>query len=123
MLALGSACKRGAMTTHEYMYVSAPETSLRDRVATMYNKVGTVRNGDRVEILEKQKRFFRVRTSNGQEGWVEMRSLVTQDVFDVSLYEHKDRGAGKRRDSSLGRRIPLRQRRLVLRQHGCAEVQ
>jgi hypothetical protein len=48
----------------------------------MYNKVGTVHNGDRVEILEKQKRFYRVRSSAGQEGWVEMRSLVPQDVFD-----------------------------------------
>ncbi len=77
-----SACKRGTLAQHEYMYVSAAETSLRDRVATMYNKVGTVHNGDRVEILEKQRRFFRVRTSGGQEGWVEMRSLVGQDVFD-----------------------------------------
>ncbi len=64
------------------MYVSAPETSLRDRIATMYNKVGTVRNGDRVEILEKQKRFYKVRSGAGQEGWVEMRSLVSQDIFD-----------------------------------------
>ncbi len=76
------ACKRGAMATHEYMYVSAPETSLRDRIATMYNKVGTVKNGERVEILEKQRRFYRVRSSSGQEGWVEMRSLVPQDIFD-----------------------------------------
>lgn len=70
------------MASHEYMYVSVPETSLRDRIATMYNKVGTVHNGDRVEILEKQRRFYRVRSTTGQEGWVEMRSLVPQDVFD-----------------------------------------
>src|SRR5215831_13013065 len=65
------------------MYVSAAETSLRDRVATMYNKVGTVHNGDRVEILEKQRRFYRVRTASGQEGWLEERSLVAQDVYDA----------------------------------------
>ncbi len=64
------------------MYVSAAETSLRDRVATMYNKVGTVENGDRVEILERQRRFLRVRTEKGQEGWIEERSLVPQDVYD-----------------------------------------
>jgi hypothetical protein len=64
------------------MYVSAPETSLRDRVATMYNKMGTVHNGDRVEVLEKSRRFLRVRTSSGQEGWIEERSLVPQDVYD-----------------------------------------
>jgi len=64
------------------MYVSAAETSLRDRVATMYNKVGSVHNGERVEILEKQRRFVRVRTDAGQEGWIEERSLVPQDVYD-----------------------------------------
>jgi hypothetical protein len=64
------------------MYVSAPETSLRDRVATMYSKVGTVHNGDRVDVLERQRRFVRVRTDSGIEGWVEQRSLVSQEVFD-----------------------------------------
>jgi hypothetical protein len=70
------------MAHHEYMYVSAAETSLRDRVATMYNKMGTVHNGDRVEVLEKERRFVRVRTDGGQEGWIEERSLIPQDVYD-----------------------------------------
>jgi hypothetical protein len=82
LLAMSPACKRAAIAKHEYMYVSAPETSLRDRVATMYNKVGTVHSGDRVDVLERAKRFVRVRTDSGLEGWVEQRSLVTQDVFD-----------------------------------------
>ena len=44
--------------------------------------MGTVQNGDRVEVLEKQRRFFRVRTDKGQEGWIEERSLVPQEVYD-----------------------------------------
>src|SRR5271165_6165262 len=83
LLALSSACKRATLVQHQYMYVSAPETSLRDRVATMYNKIGTVHNGDRVEVLEKQRRFLRVRTDGGQEGWIEERSLVPQEVYDA----------------------------------------
>ncbi|HEY4934728.1 MAG TPA: SH3 domain-containing protein [Terriglobales bacterium] len=82
LLATTPACKRSVITKHEYMYVSAPETSLRDRVATMYSKVGTVHNGDRVDVLERQRRFVRVRTDAGVEGWVEQRSLVSQDVYD-----------------------------------------
>jgi hypothetical protein len=82
LLALSAACKRQNMTHHDYMYVSAAETSLRDRVATMYNKMGTVHNGDRVEVLEKERRFIRVRTDSGQEGWIEERSLIPQDVYD-----------------------------------------
>jgi len=64
------------------MYVSAAETSLRDRVATLYTKVGSVHNGERVDVLERQRRFVRVRTDAGIEGWIEQRSLVSQEVFD-----------------------------------------
>jgi SH3-like domain-containing protein len=78
---MGAACKHGGMTVHEVMYVSAPQTVLRDRVSAVYNKVGTVQNGDRLEVLEKQKRFVRVRAAGGQEGWIELRSLVTEDTF------------------------------------------
>ncbi len=77
-----AGCKRQSLAHHEYMYVSAAETSLRDRVATLYNKVGTVHNGDRVDVLEKQRRFVKVRTDGGQEGWIEERSLVPQDVHE-----------------------------------------
>jgi Bacterial SH3 domain/GW (Gly-Tryp) dipeptide domain len=82
VLAVAPACKHASIAKHDYMYVSAPETSLRDRVATMYNKLGTVHNGERVDVLERQKRFYRVRTDGGAEGWIEQRSLVTQEVFD-----------------------------------------
>jgi len=82
LLAWLPACKRSVITKHEYMYVSAAETSLRDRVATLYTKVGTVHNGDRVDVLERQRRFVRVRTDGGVEGWIEQRSLVSQEVYD-----------------------------------------
>ncbi len=93
LLAVMPACKRPTMVQHQYMYVSAPETSLRDRVATMYNKIGTVHNGDRLEVLEKQRRFLKVRTDAGQEGWIEERSLVSQEVYDAFQKLEKD-GAG-----------------------------
>ncbi len=55
---------------------------MRDQVATIYNRVGTVKNGERVEVLEHEKRFSRVRTTAGVEGWIEQRYLVDQQVFD-----------------------------------------
>jgi hypothetical protein len=64
------------------MYVAGGEVSLRDRVATMYNKVGSVNISDRVEVLEHQRRFMRVRTDQGVEGWIAERNLVSQDIFD-----------------------------------------
>ncbi len=77
-----TGCKEGVGKPKEYMYVSVPQVALRDRVATVYNKVGTVKNGERVEILERQKKFMRVRSTSGQEGWMEQRYLVNQEVMD-----------------------------------------
>jgi SH3-like domain-containing protein len=64
-------------------YVSAPQATLRDQVATIYNRVGTVKNGERVEVLEHEKRFSRVRTATGLEGWIEQRFLVDQQTYDA----------------------------------------
>jgi hypothetical protein len=63
-------------------YVSAPQATLRDQVAAIYNRVGTVKNGERVEVVDREKRFARVRTASGLEGWIEQRFLADQKTFD-----------------------------------------
>src|SRR4029077_20306551 len=77
------ACNRKSHRVLEVNYVSAVEPPLRDQVATIYNRVGTVKNGERVEVLEREKRFSRVRTVDGVEGWVEQRYLVDQQTYDA----------------------------------------
>jgi len=64
------------------MYVAAPEVFLRDRVAQVYNKIGSVKNGEKVVVLDREKRFIQVRTSAGLQGWIEQRYLISQQVFD-----------------------------------------
>jgi SH3-like domain-containing protein len=81
-LALTSACKRGGITSHEYAYVAANQVNVRDRLAAIYNKVAVLNIGDKVEVTDHQKRFVKIKLSNGQEGWLEARYLVGQDVFD-----------------------------------------
>src|SRR3984893_15178501 len=63
-------------------YVPAAQAALRDQVAAVYNKNGTVKNGERVEVLDHEKRFARVRTASGIEGWIEQRYLVDQKTYD-----------------------------------------
>jgi SH3-like domain-containing protein len=77
-----SACGRHRERVLEVDYVSAPQVTLRDQLAQVYNKVGTAKNGDRVEVLDRDRRFAKVRLSNGAVGWVEQRYLVTQEVYD-----------------------------------------
>jgi SH3-like domain-containing protein len=76
-----SACGRHKKVA-EIGYVSVPQAVLRDRVAQVYTKVGNVKNGDRVQILERERRFVRVRNDSGLEGWIEQRYVVSQQVYD-----------------------------------------
>lgn len=75
-------CNHGRHRVLDVEYVSAPQATLRDQVAAIFNRVGNVKNGERVEVLEREKRFARVRTASGIEGWIEQRFLVDQKTFD-----------------------------------------
>jgi hypothetical protein len=77
-----SACTRRGHRVLDVAYVSAPQAVLRDQVAAIFNRVGTVKNGERLEVLEREKRFARVRTTGGLEGWIEQRFLVDQKIYD-----------------------------------------
>jgi SH3-like domain-containing protein len=78
-----AACNRGRHRVLDVAYVSAPQATLRDQVAAIFNRVGSVKNGERVEVLDREKRFARVRTASGLEGWIEQRFLVDQKTFDA----------------------------------------
>jgi SH3-like domain-containing protein len=79
---LFAGCNRGGVE-REIAYVSAPQAFLRDQVAAVYNKTGTVKNGEAVQILGRDRRFARVRTSAGAEGWLEQRYLVSKPTYDA----------------------------------------
>ena len=76
-----SGCKRGGQRQGEIAYVAVPQANLRDRVAAVYNKAGVVHNGERVEVLEKSRRFLKVKSVRGEVGWIEERYLVDADVY------------------------------------------
>jgi SH3-like domain-containing protein len=80
LVLLGGCSRRHRVLEHAY--ISAPQAILRDQVAAVYNRVGTVKNGERVDVLEHEKRFARVRTSTGVEGWIEQRYLTDQKTYD-----------------------------------------
>jgi SH3-like domain-containing protein len=77
-----SACNRGHGHVLETAYVSAVQAILRDHVAAVFEKTGVVKNGERVEVLDHDRRFVKVRTAAGVTGWVEQRYLVSQQIYD-----------------------------------------
>ena len=76
-----AACSRSASHNAEVLYVSATQAFLRDRVAAVYAKTGSVHNGDRVTVLEHGRRWIRVRDERNEEGWLQERYLVDEGVF------------------------------------------
>ncbi|MGA7294951.1 MAG: SH3 domain-containing protein [Terriglobales bacterium] len=79
-LFLAGCNRRGAHP--EVAYVSAVQANLRDHIAAVYQKTGIVKNGERVEVLDHDRRFVKVRAPDGSTGWVEQRFLAAQQVFD-----------------------------------------
>jgi len=82
LTALLPGCKT-SRKNQEFAYVSTPQAFLRDRVAPVYTKTGIVKSGDRVQVLDHDRRFVKIRTENGTEGWLEQRYLVTQTDYDA----------------------------------------
>jgi len=79
-----AGCNRNSVKPGEVAYVAAAQVTLRDRVAAVFNKTGTVENGEKVNVLERTKngRFVRVRSPRGEEGWVEQRYLADEKIFN-----------------------------------------
>jgi hypothetical protein len=79
--------------TYPSVYVVAKQTFLRDRVAAVSNRTATVANGDKLEVLEHGRRFIRVQTAKGEQGWIDEKAVATQEVvggFDELKQGHKD---------------------------------
>ncbi len=48
--------------------------------------VATIKHGDRLEIIERRRRFFKVRTAQGAEGWTDARQLLS--IAEMEKLKH-----------------------------------
>ena len=79
---LGGCSRLSPRPAAQYVYVTAKQTFLRDRVAAVSNRTATVENGQRVKLLEQGRHFYRVQTEKGEQGWIREDQVATQQVFD-----------------------------------------
>ena len=92
-IGLGGCSRLRPKPAAQYVYVTAKQTFLRDRVAAVSNRVATVENGDKLQVLEHGRRFVRVQTAKGETGWIDEKVVATQEIFDQFeglKQKHKD---------------------------------
>ena len=80
-----AGCTRFHKPPTEYVYVTAKETFLRDRVAAVSNRTATVENGEKLKVIESGRRFLHVETSKGVQGWIDSKIVATQASYDQFL--------------------------------------
>ncbi len=75
----------------KYVYVTAKEATLRDRIAAVSNRTGVVQNGEKLTVLEHQRRFIKVQAPSGIVGWLDEKLTADQalmDTFDELKQQH-----------------------------------
>jgi hypothetical protein len=75
-----------------YAYAGPSTLPLRQEINPRSAVIVTVRHGERLDIIQQRRRFARVRTAKGQEGWTEDRLLLTPD--EVARLKRFNRLAG-----------------------------
>ena len=90
ILIASTSCNRASNLTKEVAYVNSPQVVLRDRLAPIFEKKGTVHLGDKVYVLEHKPRFSRVRNDRGEEGWIADRYLIPSDIYEQFEKLEKD---------------------------------
>ena len=60
-------------------FVGPSVLKIRGDIPLQSPVVATVKHGERLEILQQRRRFLRVRTAYGAEGWTDERQLLAAD--------------------------------------------
>lgn len=60
-------------------FVGPAVLKIRGDIPLQAKVVTTVKHGDRLELLQQRRRFFRVRTSSGLVGWTDERQLLAAE--------------------------------------------
>jgi SH3-like domain-containing protein len=78
-----SGCHHASSDPADVVYVAAKEAWLRDRVAPVSSKIAPVSNGEKLKVLDRERRFLKVETPDGKTGWIEEHSVIDQPTYDA----------------------------------------
>lgn len=64
-------------------YAGPMTLQVRDELAARSGLAATLKHGERVDIIGRRRRFYKIRTAAGAEGWVDGRQLLTPEDMDA----------------------------------------
>lgn len=90
LLGCGSETERAAASGDAF--VGPMSLPLRTELSPKAPVAATAKHGDRVHILQRRRRFAKVRLRNGAEGWVDGRQLMRPDQIEElrELWKHAE---------------------------------
>src|ERR1700710_979835 len=74
-----TACNTDSTESLASAYVAPATLNLRRELAQKNGDVAVLHYADRVYILDVRRRFVKVRTTRGVEGWVDAAQLLTPE--------------------------------------------
>ena len=63
-------------------YAGPPVLNLRKDLASKSAAISTVKHGERLDVIEMRRRFVKVRTAQGVEGWTDSNLLLTEQQME-----------------------------------------
>ena len=81
---LFSSCSRQTSQQPSFgiAYAGPTTLNLRKDLASKSAAVGSVKHGEKLDVLETRRRFVKVRTAQGLEGWTDSNLLLTPQQMD-----------------------------------------
>ncbi len=70
-------------------YIAPESTNLRQEVTQKNSTVAVLKHGDRVSIVDVRRRFVKVRTAKGLEGWIDASQLLSPEQMNQILRERQ----------------------------------
>ncbi|HZS53756.1 MAG TPA: SH3 domain-containing protein [Bryobacteraceae bacterium] len=77
-----AGCARDTGDVFARAYVAPEKLTVRRELTQKNNTAAVLNHGDQVEIIDVHRRFVKVRTRKGDEGWVDSLQLLSQEQMD-----------------------------------------